>query len=484
MDKKFIKSNFEYLENLLDCIQVGVYVTDSKGETLLVNEVSSQSGGLEKNQLIGKNIKELQEKGYIYNSVTQKVLKSKKEEHIIQSCGSGQRLYIIGIPLFKDGNIEMVICTERNIEEAETLKEDIKSLEEKENLYKREIEYLKNQQMPKSEDIVANHWTSKQALEQMMRIAPLDTTVLLTGESGVGKEVYANLIYMNSTRVNKPFMKINIAAIPENLIESELFGYEKGAFTDANKTGKPGIFELANGGTLFLDEIGDAPLNVQTKLLRVLQEKEMFRIGGNKPIEIDVRVLAATNKNLKSAIAEGQFREDLYYRLAVMPIEIMPLRARTEDIPDLTLTFVDKFNKKYNLSKNISNEGIELLKEYNWPGNIRELENIIERLMISFDGKIITPFQIKKVLGLDIIDSDEDFISNQISMQDILERKEKQILQHALEKRMKISDMARSLGINRTTLYRRLEKYDLMEKKEMFDNEQVKKTTIKGLQEI
>lgn len=223
-------------------------------------------------------------------------------------------------------------------------------------------------------NMIAEDLETKKLAEKAMRVAKLDTTVLLTGESGTGKEVFANFIYQNSGRVGKPFIKVNCAAIPENLIESELFGYEKGAFSGADKNGKIGLFEMANHGTLFLDEVGEIPIHLQSKLLRSIQEKEIMRVGGIKTIPVDIRFIAATNCDLKEAVSNGTFRRDLYYRLNVMPIELSPLKGRKKDIEALCIYFVDKFNVDYKMNKMISAEAMNVLQEFDWPGNIRELE--------------------------------------------------------------------------------------------------------------
>ena len=239
-------------------------------------------------------------------------------------------------------------------------------------------------------EFVANSNSIKQALDIALKVAKTDASVLLLGESGVGKEEFANFIHKNSNRDKKPFVAINMSAIPENLVESELFGYEKGAFTDAVNQ-KIGLFESANGGTLFLDEIAEMPYHLQAKLLRVLQEKEMFRLGGTKPIKLDIRVISATNKNLKNFIEEGKFREDLFYRLNTIPLNIPPLRERKDDIIPISEMVLDKVIKNYNLdNKVLSDEVKNELLTYEWPGNVRELISVIERAVILSD-KVITP---------------------------------------------------------------------------------------------
>jgi len=235
---------------------------------------------------------------------------------------------------------------------------------------------------------IANSPAIKQVLEMASRVAKTDASVLLLGESGVGKEEFAKFIHNNSNRNNKPFVAINMSAIPENLVESELFGYEKGAFTDAT-TQKIGLFESANGGTLFLDEIAEMPYHLQAKLLRVLQEKEMFRLGGTKPIKLDIRIISATNKNLKEFIKEGKFREDLFYRLNTIPLNIPSLRERKDDIIPISEMVLKRVINEYNLEdKTLSEEAKKELLEYEWPGNVRELISVIERAAILSDKEI------------------------------------------------------------------------------------------------
>ena len=245
-----------------------------------------------------------------------------------------------------------------------------------------------NKKIEIKKEFIANSPSIKQALDMAKKVAPTDANVLLLGESGVGKEEFAKFIHQNSKRAKKPFIAINMSAIPENLVESELFGYEKGAFTDA-VTQKIGLFESANGGTLFLDEIGEMPYHLQAKLLRVLQEKEMYRLGGTKPIKLDIRIISATNENLKTFIEEGKFREDLFYRLNTIPITIPPLRERKDDIIPISEMILNKVVKEYNLEKkSLSKDAIDELLSYEWPGNVRELISVIERSAILSDKEI------------------------------------------------------------------------------------------------
>ena len=370
-------------------------------------------------------------------------------------------MYVTGMPLYHDDDIDIVVCTERNITETLTLKELLKERDKESAKIKEEIEYLKKQNITMWGNMIAEDEATKQLTEKALRIAKLDTTVLLTGESGTGKEVFANFIYQNSSRVGKPFVKVNCAAIPENLMESEFFGYEKGAFTGADKKGKVGLFEMANHGTLFLDEIGDIPIHMQSKLLRAIQEREIMHVGGDRSIPIDIRLITATNIDLKKAVARGDFRGDLYYRLNVMPIELAPLKGRKKDIKALATYVVKAFNKDYKLNKKISEEAIEVLQKFHWPGNIRELENIMERIMISFDGEMITKAQVERVLGA-TAESDVDLSTIEgKSMTQLLEDYERHILEEMLSKYKKASEVGRMLKMNKSTLSRRLSKYGL-----------------------
>ncbi len=260
---------------------------------------------------------------------------------------------------------------------------------------------IENQLNTDSDEIVSYNLEMIRIKEMAIKIGAMDATVVITGESGTGKEVVANLIQKNSKRADKAFIKVNCAAIPETLFESEFFGYEKGTFTGANVNGKMGIFEMANGGTLFLDEIGELPLAMQSKVLRVLQEEEVRRIGGEENKPVDVRIIAATNRNLKKEMEKGNFRSDLYYRLFVVPINIPPLRQRKEDIAPLTNYFLNKFNAMYEVKKEISSEAIKAMEKYNWYGNVRELRNIIERLVVSGAGNTISAFQVEMCLKED-----------------------------------------------------------------------------------
>lgn len=462
MGYKLIKEHYDELLEILDCIKVGIYITDGNGNTVMLNKESEKTGGMTREELLGKNMRELIKIGYVEESSALKVIKSHKEENIIQNLGDGGQLYITGVPLIKNDRLDLVVCTERDITEIINLRELLKEKEEIAEKYETELEYRREREINSEGEIIADSRAMRTVIEKALRIARLDTTVLLTGESGTGKELVANLIYKNSLRKKQPFIKVNCAAVPGNLLESEFFGYEEGSFTGASRQGKIGIFELANRGTLFLDEIGEIPIQMQSKLLRVLQEKEIMRIGGKETIPIDVRIIAATNINLKKAIEEGKFRDDLYYRLNIIPIDIPPLRERKEDIGKLTRYFVEKFNREYKLNKNISDDVIELLEAYHWPGNVRELKNIIERVVVGFDGPNITRFQVQRQLindrpeEIDIAETEHTG-----SLKEIMDDYEKRILIDYMRKYNNASEVARILKVNKSTISRKLSKYNI-----------------------
>ncbi|MGO9016531.1 MAG: sigma-54 interaction domain-containing protein [Dissulfurispiraceae bacterium] len=317
--------------------------------------------------------------------------------------------------------------------------------------------------------IIGNSPAVKRIYELMAKVACCQSTVLMSGESGTGKELVAKSIHFHSDRADRPFIPVNCGAIPTDLLESELFGHEKGAFTGAIAT-RIGRFELADGGTILLDEVGEMPQMLQVKLLRVLQERSFERVGGTRTISVDVRIIAATNQNLEAAVKEGRFREDLFYRLNVIPIEIPPLRDRVDDIPLLCGFFIEKYSKKFGRNPiNVTSEAAKVLAGYSWPGNVRELENAIERLLVLKDNDIVTPSDLpermtgKRIPELPHIEDDDNnpFVSG-LDLNAALEGYEKRLILHALELHNGVkSQAAKYLNINRTTLIEKMKRLDL-----------------------
>ena len=458
---EFLKENYSAIGDFIKYIKAGIWITDSKGKVIMVNEESLNTGGLKREDVIGKTTEELLEMGYILDdSSVLKAILSGKEESIVQRTGEGSMLVATSVPVFHEGELDIIICTEMDITDVIKLKallDKQKSIAQK---YKSEIMRIKNQLNTDSDEIVSYNLEMIRIKEMAIKIGAMDATVVITGESGTGKEVVANLIQKNSKRADKAFIKVNCAAIPETLFESEFFGYEKGTFTGANVNGKMGIFEMANGGTLFLDEIGELPLAMQSKVLRVLQEKEVRRIGGEENKPVDVRIIAATNRNLKKEMEKGTFRSDLYYRLFVVPINIPPLRQRKEDIAPLTNYFLNKFNAMYEVKKEISSEAIKAMEKYNWYGNVRELRNIIERLVVSGAGNTISAFQVEMCLKEDNFNNAEPVKNGEnATLDELIENYEKQIIIQAVEECGTLTAAAQKLNVNKSTISRKLKKY-------------------------
>jgi TyrR family helix-turn-helix protein len=317
------------------------------------------------------------------------------------------------------------------------------------------------------EDFICNSKQMQKVLGEILKVSKYDCNVIIFGDTGVGKEKAANLIQKNSDRKMQPFLKINCGAISPNLIESEFFGYERGAFTGANNNGKKGYFEIANNGVLFLDEIGELPLEMQAKLLRVIQDGEFYRVGGVAPVKTNVRIISATNRDLEKMVEEGQFRRDLYYRLNVVPIIIPRLSERREDIPGLVEHFLRKYGDKFGTIRTISPWAMDYLKEQPWEGNIRELENVIQRMIISAPGREITLADvIAEIKGSAA--GDEAFLGEngegteqEIDLESAVNEYEKGLIRYALEKYGSTRKAAKAVGISQTQLVRKKKKYNI-----------------------
>ncbi len=367
-----------------------VYVTDGQGITIYANPVSEKNYGVPVDELIGKSVWELEERGIYHPAVTPLVLKEKKSITIEQETALGKRLMITASPVFSpEGEIKMVICNSR----------DITALDDMKNSY-RQIKAIVSGTREKRQPRVSRgkgeypvfsaESPMVDILNMAQKIARTDSTVLLLGDSGTGKDLVAKYIHRLSERKEKPYLKVNCAALPRELLESELFGYKPGAFTGASPRGKAGLFTLADGGTIFLDEIAEIPGDLQPKLLQVIEEQTFTPIGSNEVKHIDVHIIAATNRDLREMIYKGTFREDLYYRLHVLSINIPPLNERREDIPILINHFLTQYARKYKRSLQLSSEALEVLSSYAWPGNIRELKHTMEHLIVMSSSDTVT----------------------------------------------------------------------------------------------
>jgi len=451
----------------------GIYIADGTGKTLYINDAYTRITGIKAEEVIGKNVGDIVSNGLYKNAVTPKVISSKMQVNSMgESLKNGAKILITGSPILDEkGNLKKVVVIDREMTDLlkmkadlETSQKQIKAVEQDKHKSNLEIEHLRKLQLNKN--LLGNSLETQHVIKMIQQIANLDVTVLITGETGTGKEVVSTEIHMNSIRKNGPFIKINCAAIPANLLEAELFGYVKGAFTGATTSGKVGMFELADKGTLLLDEIGEIPIELQAKLLRVIQHKELTRIGGTKPIKLDIRILAATNCNLKELCEQGRFRVDLYYRLNVFPINIPSLRERVEDIEVLTQHFLDIYNSKYGKHNVIECSGVDMLKQYSWPGNIRELQNIIERLVIvSEQNAMITKEQIGTLLNIHPTYMLE-LVGDELGLKDIVENIERQTIEKALTLGGSTRKAAKILKIDQSTVVKKAKKLGIVIKDE------------------
>lgn len=454
-----VKEKEEYYANILDCIQDQIFVINNQGVILHVNKavINAES---KFSELVGRNLKDLVKEGYADEALCFRVIESKKPEGLLFKEAEGYDLLSWGVPHFKDNEIDFIVCTEWDLDKIQY----IKSLMEDKNKKAQNYRFANSKNFIDLQ-VIGDSSIMRKTLEMAIMMARSDAAVLIEGESGVGKEVIMKYIVSNSERANASLVEINCGAIPETLIESELFGYEKGAFTGANLGGSKGLFESAEKGTVFLDEVGELPLMAQAKLLRALQEKEIYRVGGRVPISIDVRVIAATNKNLKTLVEKNLFREDLYYRLNVLPLNVPPLRKRTEDIPAFIEYFMRKYNLKYKRNKKIKTKNYDLFINYSWPGNVRELENILERAFFITRGEEITRFDIMSLLGYQNITDGFNDLGNlnepKIILKDLVDEYEKNLLESYLPYYKNSRQFSEMLGMDKSTINRKLLKYNL-----------------------
>jgi len=410
--------------------------------------------------MVGKNVRELEKLGYFSPSVVDIVLEEKRRITIPQKTKTGKQLIVTANPVFEqDNNIIRVVVNSRDVTELTNLRQKLQDTEKLAETYRNQIMQMKEKH-DESLTIIADSDQMKQILEMVTRVAQVESTVLMLGESGVGKGVLAKKIHDLSKRAEGRFITINCGAIPENLLESELFGYEPGAFSGARKEGKKGLIEMVHKGTLLLDEVGELPLSLQVKLLTVIQERKVMRVGGSESKSVDIRIIAATNRDIQKMVKEGEFREDLYYRLNVIPVVIPPLRHRKEDIPPLVHYFLAKFNGKYQLNKKVTPEALELMTNCYWKGNVREVENIIERLVVTTDSNDIEPAHLP-----DYILNSSTSVNNRVYVMDICplreatEELERQMISKAFERYDNTYKMAEVLDVNQSTIVRKMKKY-------------------------
>ncbi|QAT42638.1 sigma-54 interaction domain-containing protein [Aminipila luticellarii] len=413
--------------------------------------------GIPIDKAIGSTIMEMEEAKIFNPCVSMVVLRTLEPVTMLQRTINGTFLMCTSIPILnEDGTLYKIVSYTRDSEKYEHLTEEYENLQRTLKAYDIELSKLRKR-FKREYPIIGSSPQIQNSIYLAEKYAGFDANLLITGESGVGKNLFTNLIHQNSKRKSKPLVSINCGAIPENLLESEFFGYEAGAFTGASSSGKEGLIQLSHGGTLFLDEIGELPLRMQVKLLKVIQEKKVMPVGGTKEISVDFRLITATNKDLKQMIREGKFREDLFYRLNVLTLHIPSLRERKSDIFSLVDYFCKKFKEQYHVTRSFSSKAMEYLESYSWPGNIRELENTIERAVLTSDNMVITEQDLPVIFQPDEISLSA--LSQEKTLKEILQTVEKTVLLNTYKKYRTTTGVAKALGISQPSASLKLEKY-------------------------
>jgi PAS domain S-box-containing protein len=458
----------KHIGSILDVLSDGIYISDREGCTLRVNTMYEKLIGLKKEDLIGRRVQDLVKEGVFDVVLNPQIVKTGQPATSVQTTKKGQKLILNGHPIFDaHGNVTLVVTFVRDVTVMSQLREQIVSQKKLLEQFRTSVQYINEESIQK---FPMNGFKSREMahLNQLIKkIAATDTTVLVLGETGVGKEFFARSIHRASPRGDQTFFKLDCTTIPENLIESELFGYASGAFSGANIKGKPGLCEMADQGTLFLDEIGELPLSMQVKLLRLLQDQEIIPVGSTRVKKVNVRIIAATNRDLEKEIEQGHFRNDLYYRLRVTVLSIPPLRERREDIMPLAYYFLEKYTAKYRKERHFGPEIEGIFKSHRWTGNIREMENLIESLVVTCDRPVIEAVDLGSCMLSEGWDRKrnlfEDLEMRGKSLKEIVRGLEREILIGALEIHGSMARVAEMLKVDRSTIFRKLKRDDAQE---------------------
>lgn len=444
---------------LLDALHDGVYITDADGITLKVNSAYERLTGLRSEDVVGQHMQALVEQGVISQSVSLRVLKEGKALSLMQSVSQGKRLLVSGTPIFaEDGRVRYVVSTVRDMTELLRMKHERDELQQLRKLRSSTAKLHAGQR----DDLldtspVANLPASGRVFALARQVAASDVKVLLQGETGVGKTLIAQYIHKSSPRAAQPFLALNCGALPENLIEAELFGYVAGAFTGAGSKGKRGLLELAHQGTVFLDEIGDLPLALQVKLLKVIEESRFIPVGGLELKEVDVRIVTATHHDLRAMVSEGRFRADLYYRLNVVPIHVPALRERREEIQPLLDFYLAEFSQRYGRELSWGLEALDALTDYDWPGNIRELINLVERLVVTCSAGSVELFDLPEEMRAARGARDDEHL---LPLRKQVEQLERRLIRQALVQHKTTREAARVLGLSQATLVQKMKRWE------------------------
>ena len=448
-----------YVTSILDTISDGVFISDAAGTTLYVNRMYAQLSGMRETELRGKNVRDLVDEGVFDRALNPEVVRTGKPATYMQKLKDGKNVVISGVPVFDEkGGVCLVVTYVRD----ETR---LAQLNEQTGEQRRPIREINDKLlfMAKSQGRdLEPAFTSpamREVAAELQRYAVTDATVLIMGETGVGKDVFARMTHRWSARKDKILLKVDCGGISEALTESEIFGYAPGAFTGASSKGKPGYFEIADGSTIFLDEIGELPLSMQTRLLRVLQDGEIVRVGSSQPRKVDVRIIAATNRNLEECVEAGTFRRDLFYRLNVGTVRIPPLRERPEDVRVLAEHFLRQFTAKYRKKMTFMDITLDMMARYRWPGNARELQNMVHSLVITRQGPMLSPRDLPSAIsGLRDEQGEplDAVLMRARPLKDIMAGMEREFLRRAIEVHGSIRKVAEMFQVNRSTIFRKL----------------------------
>jgi PAS domain S-box-containing protein len=446
---------------IIDSLSDGLWICDGDANVLRINPASERLNAIQAAQVVGRNMRDLVAEGVFNKSATLEVLRTRAPVDMLQTR-QGRKLVLTGTPVFDDaGRLIRVVVYERDVTELDALHQQLEQQEAIREGFRHQMLEMQLEEV-ESRRVIAKSPCMQKALRQAIKVSTVDSTVLVLGESGVGKGVLADLIHKYSSRASKPLVKINCGAIPESLVEAELFGYDKGVFTGAQAKGKPGYFELADGGILFLDEIAELPLSSQVKLLRFLEDGRVMRVGGTQSRKLDVRIVAATHRDLHAMVEKGAFRLDLYYRLSVIPVYVPSLRERTECILPLLRHYIDLFGERLGVRRRFSRAASEALLAYSWPGNVRELMNLCERLVVMSDAELIDLADLPR----DLVDRGGQALAEgswpeEFTLTQAVESTERAMLLAARERHGNQSAMARALGVDQSTVARKLKKYGI-----------------------
>ena len=452
----------DYIEQLCDTFRDAICVTNREGIVTLVNKRHAELTGIAREKMMGSRIQDMVQNGIFDVVLNPRIVETGQKVSSVQNLYNGRTLLLDGHPV-KDatGKVAYVVTVIRDITALTELREEITAQRELlETFQNLSSEGASGNQYPR----VVQSPVMQRLYAEASAIAETDATVLLLGETGVGKDVVARHIHRNSLRADAPFIKVDCGSIPENLIETELFGYVPGSFSGASKHGKAGLVEAASTGTLFLDEIGELPMTMQSRLLRVLQDWEVLRVGATVPKKVDVRVVAATNKELEREVTKGMFRSDLYYRLKVAVLNIPPLRSRRVDILPLAQSFLTFYGKKYRKAVNLSEEAKQVLQNHTWPGNVRELENLVQGLVVTCKHGLVGVRDLAGIRPLPACESSEgQYALPSIegrSLKSIMKEVETAVIEKGMQRYGSISELSRQFQMDRSTIFRKVKEIE------------------------